>query len=493
MEFHQESNSFSPVHTVLEDYRRCSVMAGEELYSIRGKKLALAGMIQALEEEQAEIIPGFAMRAPAGGVVEHSVVELFLSRLREILEDAPPLDGCFFSFHGATQSTQSDDVCGDILREVRHLIGDGPVISASFDLHANISRQITECADVICGYQTYPHMDFFETGYRAAKLGVRCVRGEKLTMAWTWVPMIQPASGYTTEGGGLQEIFARCRQDVCGGRLEDFSLFQMQPWLDVPADGSAVVMIARDPEAARECAAGAARALWGLRKQMSPALYSLEQVAALAQRSRGKEPVIVSDFSDSPNAGAAGDSFAVAAYFLEHTPALRIAAVICDPSLVEEAFQAGVGAVLHTRIGGCFDKVRVKSFPVTAYVASLHDGSFLLEGPAMRGVAGHLGRTATLKIGQADVVVCTAMAETGDPQLFRHFGVEPSLHDVVAVKACTSYRAAYSRMSQNLCPVDTRCAATADLLSLPFRKLPKSLFPFSDRESPAELEHVYEK
>lgn len=493
LEYHQESNSFTPVNTVLEDYCRCSLLEGEEIFSVRGQKLALAGMIDALDEAGITIIPGYAMRAPAGGIVEHSVVEYFMEKLRAIAAREKPFDGCFISFHGATQSTQCQDVCGAILKEVRRLLGDEIVVTTSYDLHGNITPQIVKYADFVCGYQTYPHMDVYEVGYRAARLGIRKLQGETIHMACGWVPMLQPASGYTTAEGPLKKVFDLFHQEVARQRLEDFSLFQMQPWLDVSEGGSAVVMISSDAAHAAHCARKAMRELWNIRHLMSPRLRSVDEVIALAEKGEDSRPVVVSDFSDSTNAGAAGDNFSIAKYVMDHAPHLRVAAVISDAELVEEAFCAGVGGELSTTIGGKRDLTCSQPITVQAHVSSLHDGRFLLEGPSMRGVSADLGRTATLQIGNVSVVVCTVMASTGDPQLLRHFGVEPTMHDIVIVKANTSFRAAYDRFAGHICLVDTGCAATACLTKLPFRNVPKHFYPFSDEAAPDQLEVVYEK
>jgi microcystin degradation protein MlrC len=167
--------------------------------------------------------------------------------------------------------------------------------------------------------------------------------------------------------------------------------------------------------------------------------------------------------------------------------------MVNDEAVVARAFEAGVGAKMLTTIGGSRDKARSSAVPVTALVRSLHDGSFLLEGPSMRKVGCNVGRTAVLSVGNIDVVAYSSMACTGDPQLFRHFGVEPTLYRIVIVKANTSFRAAYEKFAGRICLVDTGCAATSRLRDLPFQRLPKYFYPFSDEASPEQLNEVYVK
>ena len=479
-EFNQESNSFCPVPSTMEDYLRCSVTEGAQMRrQVRGQALALNGMFEALEETGAKIIPGYAMRAPSGGVMEHSVLEHFLGKMRTYVTAHLPLDGALVSLHGASQSTREDDVCGVILSELRTLVGAETVIAASMDLHANVTEKMFHSANFLCGYGTYPHVDFYETGYRAARLAIRALQGEKdLHMARACVPLIAPASGYTTESGAVGEVVKEARKLVRDGVLEDCSIFQMQPWLDVKEGCGAVLTVCKDQSAAVTYATYLARRMFSIRDQMQPALCSIEEVIARAKKVDGDKPVLAVDFSDSVNAGAAGDNAAILEAVLAQKEPPRTAFVMIDREAVAAAFAAGVDAELDVMLGGTRDPARSRRIPVHARVCSLHDGNFRLEGPAMRGVTARTGRTAHLQVGNSSVIVCQALASTGDPQLFRHFGVELTLYQLVVVKACTSFRAAYTSIASEICLVDTHGAATAELESLPFRKLPRTLYPF---------------
>ena len=51
-------------------------------------------------------------------------------------------------------------------------------IVVSLDLHGILTDRMLEHSDAIVAYHTYPHVDFFETGQRAARLLLRIVAGE---------------------------------------------------------------------------------------------------------------------------------------------------------------------------------------------------------------------------------------------------------------------------------------------------------------------------
>jgi len=271
--------------------------------------------------------------------------------------------------------------------------------------------------------------------------------------------------------------------NTCSGSgLLDFSIYQMQPWLDVPSGNSAAVAIAIDPRVAAAQAKDLAARLYAARHGFTTNLHTIDQVIDKAEAPETARPVILVDSADSCNAGAPGDSMAVAARLLARGSTVRAAVVVNDTPAARRAHELGVGSTARFTIGATRDPQAVR-VEVDAYVKSLHDGVFTQEGPAGRGLVNRIGRTAVLSVGNLDIVVCEWMAGNGDPQLFRAFGVEPTLYDLVGVKANTSFRAAYTAFAGEICEADTPGAAAPSIEQLAFQRLPKTLYPWTDTDT----------
>jgi microcystin degradation protein MlrC len=146
---------------------------------------------------------------------------------------------------------------------------------------------------------------------------------------------------------------------------------------------------------------------------------------------------------------------------------------------VRIAFEAGVGNYADFSIGGSINPDLFKPVHVKAHIKSLHEGLFSMEGPAGRGMVNHIGLTAVINFNEIDIVICQNMVFGGDPQIYRGFGIEPTFYQMVVVKACNSFREAYSPISKMICLTDTPGAASSNLNSLPYRKVPVSFYPFS--------------
>lgn len=340
-EFHQESNSFNPIPCTIDFFKSGRIYEGDDIrIHLSDKPCAVAGILDAIDEVNVQAIPAYSMFTMSGGPVDHSVVEHFIKKVRGFIRKNFPVDGVFLSLHGATQTTTYEDCSGYIIEAIRNVIGEKAVIAVSTDLHANVTPKMVENSSIICGYQTYPHLDHYETGYRTAKLGLSCLLDEKKPkMLHAGVPMIVPASTYSTMTGPFSELMNYARSLVEKGEILDFTIYQMQPWLDVEEAASAVIVIDHDEEKAQKFALDLAQRLFDMRDEFTPNLYSIDDVITIAAQNNDHKPVILVDSADSTNAGATGDGVEVVRRLLELKSNVKTAIAIVDAKAADLAHQ----------------------------------------------------------------------------------------------------------------------------------------------------------
>lgn len=483
-EFCEETNSFTPIIADRSHFTP---------WTSATSKKEIDGFFDVMKENGHEPFFGPMYRSESSGKVDHVVVEEFLSDVRNAISEKGPVGAICLALHGATQTTKLDDGCGYVIRTLKEEYK--VPVAVSFDLHANVTRCIFDYADALAGYQTYPHRDQYNTGRRSALQLVRFLSGKKEYAARVTVPMIAPASGYTTDDGPLSTLYKKAGSFVEDGTLEDFTMFQVQPWLDVSECNAVVYTRAKDPGAARKTALELAQKLSAMGEHMQPQLDTCEAVVKAMEENRTGKPVIVSDFSDSPNAGSVGDDVKILKYMLEHAPQYKCAFLLNDPAAVEKAFKTGVGGKARFTLGGSIDKTNKTHVEVEAVVESLHSGNFIPDGPALNGFELNIGRTAVLRAGNFDIMVCCHMCITGDLMLYRHFGIDPAQYKMAIVKANTSFRLVYTPIAGKILVVDTGCPSTADLKGLPWTRLPKEImYPWVEIKNTYKAsEHLREK
>ena len=479
LEFFQETNTFNPLPAGIDVFEAKRVAEGKALYDIvKALPGAMHGIIDAVEEAGGEIIPGVSLYAGSAGVVRDEVFDLMLRKTAHYLETAKPYDGVFLSLHGATVTETHPDAAGDLIEYVRKAVGPDVVITSSFDLHANITDKVLKNADAVSAYQSYPHVDFYETGYRSASLGLRILDKKPTYTASVIMPVLIPPSGYSSLRTPFKEVIDLGKQLVKDGKLLDFSVTAVQPWMDIEAIGSDAIAVAETPEDAKKYADLLANAFFDVKDGCWPDMMTVDEIIDLAEKEDTPKPVILADAADSPNGGAVGDSVTEALRLQERGSKLRAAIFVKDPEAVKQAFEVGVGNSAVFTIGGKFTPGAEGPLVGEGRVRTLSDGEFRQEGPAGKGFHCRVGKAAVISIGNIDVMVCEKPTASGDPQIFRHFGIEPTLYDLVVVKANTSFIVPYGKFAKVLCFADTPGAGAPNLRRLTFRNLPKNIYPF---------------
>ena len=190
--------------------------------------------------------------------------------------------------------------------------------------------------------------------------------------------------------------------------------------------------------------------------------------------------MILVDSADSIGAGSTGDSASVVEALLPYADQLCAATSVCDKPALDKAFALGVGATAEFTLGATIAPNLSRPVTLTAKVRSLHSGTFSLLGPIYRGATLNPGRIAVLEVGKLLIRVGEKDVGAPDMNFFNSFGISVPLCQLVAVKACTSFRAGYEPIAEEICNANTAGAAGPVLTDLPYRRLPKPTYPFEE-------------
>ncbi|MEE8248235.1 MAG: M81 family metallopeptidase, partial [Alphaproteobacteria bacterium] len=165
-----ETNTFSPVPTPLARFargRRTPARGEEALREFQGTGSGLGAYIDLAREHGAELHIPLAAGAWPSGVVEDAAYEAMSEAILEGVAASAP-DAILLDLHGAMVTESLEDGEGELLRRIREIAPATP-IGVALDMHANMYPAITQHADVVAGYQTYPHVDSYETALRAGR------------------------------------------------------------------------------------------------------------------------------------------------------------------------------------------------------------------------------------------------------------------------------------------------------------------------------------
>ncbi|MBV6432979.1 MAG: hypothetical protein IANPNBLG_03135 [Bryobacteraceae bacterium] len=479
----QESNTFSPVYTRYEDFHPVFGKAALERH--QGKFTEMGGFLDVLAKTKHEAVPVCAAWAITANRMARPDLDLLVSRFVDGLRRARA-GALLLAMHGAQTAEGEDDVEGHVLSLARSVLGPDQPIVLTLDLHANITRRMVANADAIAGYHTYPHIDMFETGRKGARLLLRMLKSRtRPSMAFRKLPLIINAENSQTGSGPMHKLIRAAQTLEQTGKAEAVSIFPVQPWMDIDEMGCAVVAVTNDgPPAAQRMADSLAARLWKSRRDFEVKLVSVPEALAAAEKTEGG-PVVLSESSDSTGSGSPGDSTGVLRHLVKAKLSGPAAIFLVDPPAVAKAIQAGIGATVRMSIGGAFDRKHSKPVAVSGRVRLISDGRWTARARGYNtGIVTEMGRSVVLECGHVLILIAERSAMTVDPELFRSHGIDPVYCKIVVVKSPNGFRAAYEPIAKAIIMVDTPGVSTANLRSLPFKRIPRPIYPLDAGTAP---------
>jgi microcystin degradation protein MlrC len=157
---------------------------------------------------------------------------------------------------------------------------------------------------------------------------------------------------------------------------------------------------------------------------------------------------------------------------------------LVDPPAVRRAIAAGVDAAIRLTVGGTIDRKHSQPVRIVARVRLISDGRWTGRARGYNtGIETSMGRAVVLDVGKIRLLVAERSAMTVDPELFRSHGIEPERMRIVVVKSPNGFRAAYQRIAKKMILVDTPGVSTPRLRTLPYRRVPRPIYPLDARVS----------
>jgi len=479
-----ETNTFSTTRTSLASFREQGLLERDEvLHTLEGTNTEVGGFIRAAEAEGFDLYPTLHASAMPGGMVTNSAFTYLLDHLTRSIEDAGECDGILLALHGAMVAEGHDDGEGTILQAVRTRVGPAVPIVSTLDLHANITRLMVHSADILVGYDEYPHTDMAERGEEAGRLLARLVRGEARPTATLEKPQMMPTSQrMITSQPPMREIMALAHLIEDDPEVLNVTVAGGFPLADFAEAGFGVVVTTdNDPKLATERAREVSKLAWELRPGFLGGTVSVDEGVRRALDVR-EGPVVLVDVADNPATGGPGDGTSLLKGLVHAKVRNAAFATIADPNSVKQAMAAGVGATVTLRIGGKAEPLYGEPLEVTGQVRRITDGQYRQEGPMMTGVLKNMGKTVVLDCNGLEIILCELKQTPTSLEVFRSQGIEPTQKQVLAIKGKGHFRAAFEPIAKEiiLAEGEGTCGSERCIRVLPYRKVRRPIFPLDD-------------
>jgi len=236
----QEVSTFNPVPSRYEDFR---MARGQAIFDYHraareevGGALSVFHSAGGVDSESIELVPTYATSSnTSGGVLTAESFDRLSGDFLNSLAEAGTVDAAYFSLHGAMQAENENDPEGYLLQEARRILGEEIPIVVSLDIHGILTDRMLVHSDAVVAYHTYPHVDFFETGQRAARLLLKILAGQaRPVTARVKIPVLARGDEMITETGSISECIRLAKDIEASQTGLSAGVMWGNPFTDVP-------------------------------------------------------------------------------------------------------------------------------------------------------------------------------------------------------------------------------------------------------------------
>ena len=472
-EIAQEVSTFNPI---LTDFELFQIHKKKDLINFhKNKPTQIGGAIEVLETSY-EIVPTIGARATSAGPMSKkcwkTLSEEYINSITPYIDK---IDGIYLSLHGAMQSIDENDPEGWIIKKTRKFFGRNIPIIFSMDLHGILTKKMISYADGFTSFHTYPHVDFHDTGIRAAKLLISNMSGMKFKISNIRIPALVRGDELITQTGCFGEQIKKIKKLELDNKILSGGALIGNPFTDVPELCSQIFFIhTKNEKQINEDLLSIAEEFWKNRTKMQSNLMKIDD--ALEDSKKFNGTIIFTDAADAPSSGAPGDSNYIIKYLHKKKYKKKVLAPITDPNIVKKAIKSGINGEFYCEIGGYFDK-QFKPFKMKFQVILISNGDHIEES---RNVKRNSGNTAVLISDNFTIVCTTKPISLFDRSLFIANGINPKNYDLIVVKSPHCRPEYFDEWSEKNYNIDAPGSTSANLHSLGHTICARPIFPLEE-------------
>ncbi|ORY26978.1 hypothetical protein BCR39DRAFT_539663 [Naematelia encephala] len=375
-----------------------------------------------------------------GGIVTRDAFEELASEITTRLSaivaaNGDSIDGLWYDIHGAMVVEDMDDCEAVLLDRIRKVIGPDTIVSASMDLHGNVSRRLAHQTDLITCYRMAPHEDTMETKERACRnlvdvLTLRPKGKQRPFKAWLPLPILLPGEQTSTRLEPAKHIYAAVPGVEATEGVLDSAIWVGYAWADERRNQAVVVVTGWNEEACKTGAEHLGRLFWHAHadfKFVAPTGTLGECLDAALESIPTDRPYFISDSGDNPTAGGSGDvtwglTQLIARKELKDSNLNVIYASVPGPEAVKKAVEAGVGATITVTAGAEIDNIHAGPITLTGRVHSIKHGD------------PHARIEVVLQVGSVYAILTDLRKPYHKEADFTDLDLQPREADIVVVK-----------------------------------------------------------
>ena len=470
-----ECNEFSINLMTQENFDRYEYYENEKVLTL--KNGVVGGILSILNKTSFNISPTVFASCSPGGVITDECYINIKNKIISKVETVRDIKAVILPMHGAAVTETIGDLEGDIITSIRKIVGPEIPIVVTLDLHAHVTEEMVSQSSAIIAWETYPHLDPYETGIRGAKI-LKSILEDKIkpTMFFSKVPLLHSAINASTFG---DTPFAKSmnnlkKEEKNNKDVLSVSFIHVDPYIDQKyMGGGAIVITNNNLQLAKELSLKHTKDYWDRREEFEPNLYIPEE--AILKGLNKNENILLVETADACGGGAAGDSVNTLKELINLAPDCKSLVHVVDPEVVTKLKDCKIGDKSKIYLGHKIDNQWGTPIEIEIQIEKKTNGQFTYNGGIWNGMVGNMGPSVLVTFKEIRIIISSHGTYEWNCEQFLSFDLNLDTFKFIVVKNPMNFKNSFKHLNE-IYVLDTPGPTPPTCKHLNFKKM-NNYFP----------------
>ncbi len=432
-----ETNTFSPLKTNMKNFKETFFAKPNHHPKTPTLCSALFPLLRKRKSNgEIKLVEGTATWAEPGGLIDSKTWNDLKKLILKEIKNAGKLDIVLLGLHGAMIAKNCVDCEGDLVKNIRKIVGPNVVIGATFDPHSHLSKKFITNTNILTVFKEFPHTDFVETAKNCINLSIKTFNKNikpRISLFDVKMMTILPTSKEP-----MRSFIDKIKLLENKNPLLAISVIHGFMAGDSPDLGAKIVVITdNNKKYGDKISYELGMELFSKRKNLAPksfsAMNSLKEAKKLSKKNN--KPILIADIWDNPGGGVPGDSTTLIKKAISMKLKNIALGSIWDPIAVKLCHKAGENKEINLNFGSKIMKESGGPIHKKVFVKKIKKNVFQKFGSSLVP----MGDSACITFDGIEVVLNSNRCQTFSTDLFSKLGINISKKNIIIVKSTNHF------------------------------------------------------
>ena len=432
-----ETNTFSPLRTNINNFKETFYAKPKEHPKTPTLCSAIFPQLRKRKKKgEIKLVEGTATWAEPGGLINSKTWNYLKNEILSEVKKAGKLDIVILGLHGAMISNNCIDCEGDLIKNIRNILGPKVIIGVTFDPHSHLSKKCEINTNIITVFKEFPHTDFVETAEDCIDLSIKAF--DKIIKPQISTFDVKMMTILPTSKEPMRSFVDHLKKLEKNKTALSISIIHGFMAGDSPDLGAKIIIITdNNKKNGDKLSSQLGMKLFSLRKDLAPKTFSANKSILEAKKlfKKNKKPILIADIWDNPGGGVAGDSTILIKKAISMNLKKIAVSSIWDPEAVKICHEAGEKAYIDLKFGGKFSSSSGSSINEKVLVKKIVKNAF----QKFETSYVPMGDSVCVSFEGIEIILNSNRCQTFSTDVFTALGIDISNKKILIIKSTNHF------------------------------------------------------